>query len=966
MNQKAKRFIKLLNILACFSSITLSAKPYEKIPDLNSLKIISPALQSQKYSKMRLSNGLEALLISDPNANQSAAALAVEAGSWHDPEKYPGTAHFLEHMLFLGTGKYPVEDEYMQFISNRGGLVNAYTAPDRTVYMFSVANDSFHEALDRFSHFFIDPLFNPSGVHRELHAVDQENDKNIENDVWREWMIFKENGSMNHPNRFFSTGNKQTLGEIPVAVLRKWYEKHYSADKMHLVIYSPLSIQELEKLVSTDFSSVPKREIEPLSIEGPVASDYQKGSIFFIKPVKDLRTISFTWEIPSELANDEHKTGKFFAYLLKSKAENSLFQQLHQEQLAEDLDVDVEQIGKTSEFFRIEIALTSNGVGQLQTVIDRVFQAINHLKSAEKPLPLYEELKTMAKVRYQYQSRQDAFHYVLKQAHQMVDEDLSSYPEKTVMPSSYSPKLAGKFLKLLTPQECIISVLASPQLTTIEPNKKEKWLGGQYARQQLSKERLYRLENIPAHEKIQIPKKNPLISDQLHIETHQAADFPEFSPEVLKDDAHGKMYFLQDAYYKAPQAALFFDMKTPAFDGSAKTTALMDLFLLSIHDHLSSTAYHAENAGLTYRLSLENLSLALKIFGYSDKIDLFAAEIFQALKETKPAQRQFELYKQQLVSNYENRQQSLPFMQAGELLSSILFNDSQRSPALLAALNQIDYATFAHFTEKAFKQSYIEATVTGNYTSQRAQKLWLSLQSTLNAAIYPTDNQKKKEVLVLPQQGGPFKIVEKTSRQGNAINLLIQEGSFTFAKFASSQVLGVALQQPFFNTLRTKQQTAYIAKSGPKLIENQLMQFFSVHSSTHQGDELLARFELFLEDYAKDMGSHISKEKFEAIRDNLIEKLARPSTNLEEYAQKLHQLAYVYQGEFDFYDKSITALKNLSYEQFCQDAQSFLSRDNRHRIAVIIEGKLSPEKDFKYQTTRPDQLKEVGSYISNR
>src|SRR5690606_9872481 len=150
-----------------------------------------------------------------------------------------------------------------------------------------------------------------------------------------------------------------------------------------------------------------------------------------------------------------------------------------------------------------------------------------------------------------------------------------------------------------------------------------------------------------------------------------------------------------------------------------------------------------------------------------------------------------------------------------------------------------------------------------------------------------------------------------------------QEGPFSFEKLASSQVLGKALQQPFFTTLRTKQQTAYIAKSGPKLVENQLMQYFSVHSSTHQGEELLARFELFLEDYAKDIESQISKEDFESIRSNLIEKLQVPSTNLAVFSQKLHQLAYTFQEDFDFYDKEIKALKNLTYEQFCRDAKSF-------------------------------------------
>ena len=66
--------------------------------------------------------------------------------------------------------------------------------------MFSVETQAYKPALDRFSHFFIDPLFSVSCVGRELHVVDQEHAKNIENDLVRQWMVFKETGNPDQPN----------------------------------------------------------------------------------------------------------------------------------------------------------------------------------------------------------------------------------------------------------------------------------------------------------------------------------------------------------------------------------------------------------------------------------------------------------------------------------------------------------------------------------------------------------------------------------------------------------------------------------------------------------------------------------------------------------------------------------------------------------------------------------------------
>src|SRR5579872_1596953 len=283
------------------------AKGYKIIEDKASIPILTPSLAERKTAKLQLDNGLKVYLISDPEAEQSAAAITVEAGSWQDPKEYPGMAHFLEHMLFMGTAAYPKETEYMQYITDHGGMVNAATWPDHTIYMFSINNTAFEGTLDRFSHFFIDPLLNPSSISRELHAVDQEHAKNIEHDGWREYMIFKETGNPAHPNAAFSTGNAQTLGGIPQKALREWYQKYYTAEKMQLVLISPLPLGTLIPMVVKDFSKVPN----PTPIDQPMpaqlTSQQQIGHILYIKPVKDVRRLSLVWEVPAEFATGNEK-----------------------------------------------------------------------------------------------------------------------------------------------------------------------------------------------------------------------------------------------------------------------------------------------------------------------------------------------------------------------------------------------------------------------------------------------------------------------------------------------------------------------------------------------------------------------------------------------------------------------------------------------------------------------------------
>ena len=84
----------------------------------------------------------------------------VRVGHLSDPDNLPGLAHFLEHMLFMGTEKYPDENEYNTYLSSHGGGSNAYTDTEDTNYYFDVNSDHFAGAVDRFAQFFIKPLWN--------------------------------------------------------------------------------------------------------------------------------------------------------------------------------------------------------------------------------------------------------------------------------------------------------------------------------------------------------------------------------------------------------------------------------------------------------------------------------------------------------------------------------------------------------------------------------------------------------------------------------------------------------------------------------------------------------------------------------------------------------------------------------------------------------------------------------------
>ena len=144
----------------------LSRISYSWIVMIAALAFVQPLTALEKHPDdkslsrtLTLPNGLKVLLISDPGFNKSAASMDVQVGSASDPRDRQGLAHFLEHMLFLGTEKYPNSDDYGKFLQTNGGHSNAFTSDENTNYHFEVRHEAFEGALDRFAQFFIAPLF---------------------------------------------------------------------------------------------------------------------------------------------------------------------------------------------------------------------------------------------------------------------------------------------------------------------------------------------------------------------------------------------------------------------------------------------------------------------------------------------------------------------------------------------------------------------------------------------------------------------------------------------------------------------------------------------------------------------------------------------------------------------------------------------------------------------------------------
>lgn len=950
-------FLALICLSAPLCAVDQPIPSYTIISDQCRVPILNPSLAKRETEKLILENGIKVLLISDKETPQSSAALCVGSGSWDDD--YPGMAHFVEHMLFMGTEAYPNESEYMQFIKDHGGEVNAYTAADRTVYTFSIHNNAYPQAIDRFSHFFIDPLFSTSCRQRELNAVDNEHAKNIEHDGWRQYMIFKETGNPDHPNYKFSTGNKDTLCEISQSNLKNWYSNHYNANCMYLVTISPLSIAEMRDLVVTKFSPITNAPYQKKKPQGPLLSEQQKGNMIFIKPVKDLKTLSLCWEIPSMFsAHLEEKIPEFIAYILNKEVEGSLFAQLTKENIAESFHVSCTRWSKNNLLFNINVSLTDSGLLQIDRAILYIFAAFERLRIEKLPDYLFQEFKTMATIDYQYQSREDAFEMASEAASDLLYEELSSYPMKTKIPTVFPSEKIYSFLNALKPSECVYSVIADPNKVGVILDRREKWMQTEYTVIPIDQKKLQAWQKPGVHPKINLPRQNPYLPTQLTLQNAPSQEIPT----LIHQDEGSEVYLSLDNYYRIPETVFIFQLKSPLLKQTPKAQVLADLWSYAFLDLLAEDLSFAKDAGIQLELRLEPLKVLFCIHGLSEKSPLLTKKIFQALKQVVCSQEKFQVYASSLAAKYKNNSKELPLYQALKQMGEVIFDQPTTHEKLLA-LQKTSLKDLSDFSEKFSQCLYMQVLLHGNLNQELATDLYREIQTILAAKPYPLQSQVKAKVLLLPNLDGPYKLVSTTNQQGAAALLLLQEGSLSFESWATQKILSQALESAFFETLRTKQQTAYIAKAWDDQKEKQLLQYFAVQSSTHTPTDLLARFELFLEDFSKNLSIEIPLERFEKIRASLITSLTTQPENMLNKAIETAYLAFYYQ-DFGWINKQIDSLKALSYSNFCTAAEKLISRKNSRRLAILVEGIMSDDKNFRYELTSKEDVQALGQFTS--
>jgi len=460
------------------------------LSDVAKPNIVKSASDRREYRFVELSNALKAVLVSDSSATLAAAAVDVRSGSANDPEDVPGLAHFCEHMLFLASVKYPVEQDYDAFLKRHGGFSNAFTADSHTNFYFEVLPESLREALDRFAQFFIAPLFSVGGVAREMHAVDSEHAKNLQSDAWRLWQLGRSLAAAGHPHNHFGTGSLQTLNRTGVhSELMRWYGDHYLSHTMTLAIVGAEDLDTLQSYAADLFSAVPRSHPPPSGAAAapppppvaPSASLFATApAAFLVRPVRSLELLRIMWSLPPVESEYRSRPLRLVSRLLGGESAGSLRSALVRRGWIEGVTTSVERQPAYS-LLVVDLDLTARGLAHWREALEVVYAALRAIRGRGVTQQVFDALHSEDEISFRFKAKEEASDYASDLAarlHLYPPQELLTAPEVT---PAFDGDRTRELLRQLQPTS-MLALLVSQTLTAnaTDGASSERWYGTQY------------------------------------------------------------------------------------------------------------------------------------------------------------------------------------------------------------------------------------------------------------------------------------------------------------------------------------------------------------------------------------------------------------------------------------------------------------------------------------------------------
>ena len=213
------------------------------------------------YNKAVLDNGLRVITSTMPHSRSVCLAILAGAGSCYETKEEAGISHFAEHLFFKGTERRPTSREITQDIEGVGGIINAGTDKEVTVFWCKVASPHFSIALDVLSDLLLNSRFDTKDVEKERQVIIEEIHMNLDIPQQRVNMLIDELLWPEQPLGREVTGYKETVSSLTRERLLDYVGRRYMPNNTVLSIAGNIQHEEAMAQIEPRFDKWPAGEL---------------------------------------------------------------------------------------------------------------------------------------------------------------------------------------------------------------------------------------------------------------------------------------------------------------------------------------------------------------------------------------------------------------------------------------------------------------------------------------------------------------------------------------------------------------------------------------------------------------------------------------------------------------------------------------------------------------------------------
>lgn len=872
----------------------------------------------RQYQAIKLDNGMTVLLVSDPQATKSLASLALPIGSLDDPNRQLGLAHYLEHMVLMGSKRYPEPEALSEFLKKHGGSHNASTASYRTAFYLEVENDALQPAVDRLADAIAEPLLDPVNADRERNAVNAEMTMARSRDGHRMAQVGAEALNPEHPGARFSGGNLETLSDKPDSKLHDelvtFYQRYYSANLMKGVIYSNQPLPALAKLASQTFGRIANHQARVPEITVPVVTEKQRGLMIHYVPAQPRKQLRIEFRVDNNSQAFRSKTDTYISYLLGNRSQNTLSDWLQKEGLVESIGAGADPvIDRNGGIFAISASLTDKGLAQRDDVIAAIFSYLQQIRREGIQQRYFDEIAHVLDLDFRYPSISRDMDYIEWLVDTMLRVPIEHTLDAIYLADRYDPNAIAERLDVMTPQNARIWMI-SPN----EPHDKVAYfVDAPYAVNKIPDTTFAKWKTLGEKISLSLPTTNPYIPDDFSL---IKPDTGLTHPKILLDEPGLRVLYMPSRYFAdEPKAEITLLLRNQDARHSARNQVLF-----ALNDYLAGLAldelsYQASVGGISFSTK-SNDGLVINANGYTQRLPQLLLALIDGYSSFTSTEEQLEQAKSWYLQELESAETAKAFeqaMQPIQSLSQLPYIEREERKRLL---NEIKLQELVDYRRDLLQNATPEMLVVGNLQPEKVTELAKTLKDRLNCGGETL--WRGNEVRIAQSQLANLQRAGSSTDSALAA-VYIPTGYSETQSMAYSSVLGQIIQPWFYSQLRTEEQLGYAVFAFPISIGRQWGMGFLLQSNSKQPAYLYQRYQDFYQK-AETRLRGMKAEEFEQYKQGVINELnQRPQTLGQEISRLRNDLDRE-NFAFDTRERLIDEIKPLTVEQLADFFQQAL------------------------------------------